>query len=177
MSDLSTDHLSPGRVYLEADNATNVGRLPGFQYQTAGSVTAGADGIRGNWEANLLNQTFFSESNFQIVQNKIRYEVYRKTQKVIDPQSTDDLFMVMRAIYLQFGKNQPINIAAQVADLNQRVAEFCVPKIVAEMEMYQTYLKDISSLPVPMQHPVSQSSAGSKSLPFKPFFGEQGNPY
>ena len=177
MSDLSTEHLSHGRVYLEADNATNVGRLPGFQHQTTGSVTAGADGIRGNWEANLLNQTFFSEANFQIVQNKIRYEVHRKTQRVIDPQSTDDMFMVMRATYLQFGKNQPTNIAAQVAELNQRVAEFCVPKIVAEMEMYQTYLKDISSMPVPLEHPMNQSSAGTKSLPFKPFFGEQGNPY
>jgi hypothetical protein len=147
-----------------------VSRLPGFQYQTTGSITAGADGIRGNWEANLLNQTFFSQDNFQIVQNKIRYEVYRKTQKVIDPQSSDDLFMIMRAIYLQFGKNQPTNIAGQIEELNQRVAEWCVPKIVAEMQMYQTYLHDIENLPVPLEHPVSQSSAGTKSLPFKQFF-------
>jgi hypothetical protein len=177
MSDLSTDNVSPGRVYLEADNATNVSRLPGFQYQTTGSVTAGADGIRGNWEPNLLNQTFFSEANFQIVQNKIRYEVYRKTQMVIDPQSSDDLFMVMRAIYLQFGKNQSTNIVGQIEELNQRVAEWSVPKITAEMEMYQTYLKDISSMPVPLPHPMSQSSAGTKSLPFKPFFGEQDHQY
>jgi hypothetical protein len=170
MSDLSAEHVSPGRVHLQADNATDVSRLPGFQYQTTGSIPAGADGIRGNWEANLLNQTFFSQDNFQIVQNKIRYEVYRKTQKVIDPQSSDDLFMIMRAIYLQFGKNQPTNIAGQIEELNQRVAEWCVPKIVAEMQMYQTYLHDIENLPVPLEHPVSQSSAGTKSLPFKQFF-------
>ncbi len=173
MSDLSIDNLSPGRVYRLADNATNVGRLPGFQYETTGSVTAGTDGIRGNWEPNLLNQTFFSEANFQIVQNKIRYEVYKKTQQIIDPQSADDLFMIMRATYLQFGKNLPTNIAGQVAELNQRVAEWCVPKIVAEMQLHETYLKDISTMPVPLAHPVSQSSAGTKSLPFKPFFGEQ----
>ncbi len=70
----------------------------------------------------------------------------------------------------QLGKNQPTNIAGQIEELNQRVAEWSVPKIVADMEMYQTYLHDIENLPVPLTHPVSQSSAGTKSMPFKQFF-------
>lgn len=168
-----TDYpVSPGRINLNADNATDVSRLPGFQYQTVGSQTAGHDGIRGNWEPNLLNQTFFSNANFQIVQNKIRYEVYQKTGKVIDPQSTDDLFMIMRAMYLQYGRNLPDNIAGQIAELNEKVADWSVPKIVAELGMFMYYQKDIQALPVPLTHPVNQSSAGSKTLPFKPFFTE-----
>jgi hypothetical protein len=162
---------TPGRVNLDARN-TDVARLPGFQYQTTGSATASADGIRGNWEPNALNQTFFSTANFQIIQNKLRYEVYKQTQEVIAPQSTDDLFMIMRAIYLTYGRNLPTNIAGQVEELNNLVADWCVPKIVAEMGMYMQYLKDIDAMPVPMEHPVSQSSAGTRSLPFKPFFGE-----
>ncbi len=164
---------SPGRVALDADNQTHVNRLPGFQYQTTAPSSAKEDGIRGNLQSNLLNQTFFSKENFQIIQNKIRFDVYQKTGQVIDQQSSDDLFMVMRAIYLQYGRNLPYDIAGQVQELNGRVAAWCVPKIVAEMSMYQQYLKDISSLPVPLSHPVNQSSAGTKSLPFKPFFGEQ----
>ncbi len=164
--------VSPGRIDLNADNATNVSRLPGFQYQTTGSQTAGHDGIRGNWEPNLLNQNFFSNANFQIVQNKIRYEVYQKTGKVIDPQSADDLFMIMRAMYLQYGKNLPTNIAEQIAELNDKVAEWSVPKIVAEIGMFDYYKRDIQTLPTPLMHPVSQSSAGTKTLPFKPFFTE-----
>jgi hypothetical protein len=58
----------------------------------------------------------------------------------------------------------------QIEDLNERVAVWCVPKILAEVSMYKTYTKDISSMPVPLSHPVNQSSAGTKSLPFKEFF-------
>lgn len=162
---------TPGRVNLDARNE-DIARLPGFQYQTKGSETASADGIRGNWEPNLLNQTFFSQANFQILQNKIRYEVYAQTREVIAPQSTDDLFMIMRAVYLTYGRNLPTNIAGQIEELNKLVADWCVPKIAAEVSMYKQYLRDIDTMPVPMEHPVSLSSAGTRSLPFKPFFGE-----
>lgn len=172
MAQLETDlPLTSGRVSLDAENATNVARLPGFQYETRSSATAAMDGIRGNWEPNLLNQTFFSPANFKIVQNKIRYDVYEKTGQVIDEQSTDDLFMIMRAMYLQYGRNLPTHIAEQVQELNQRAADWCIPKIIAEVNMFAQYQKDISNMPVPMSHPVNQSSAGTKSLPFKSFFG------
>lgn len=165
---------TPGRVNLEARNE-DIARLPGFQYQTSGLTTASADGIRGNWEPNLLNQTFFSPANFQILQNKIRYEVHQQTGKVIAEQSSDDLFMIMRAIYLTYGRNLPTNIAGQIEELNNLVSDWCVPKIAAEIGMYTQYLKDIDAMPVPMSHPVSQSSAGTKSLPFKPFFDDHLN--
>jgi hypothetical protein len=167
---MSEYQQSPGRLTLNAENATEVSRLPGFRYETTASSTATTDGIRGNWEPNTLNQTFFSPANFQILQNKIRHDIYIKTQKVIDPVSSDDLFMIMRAIYLQYGRNLPYKIREQIEELNQYVTEYCVPKIIAEVEMYDTYLKDISSLPVPMIHPMNQSSAGTKSLPFKSYF-------
>jgi hypothetical protein len=35
--------------------------------------------------------------------------------------------------------------------------------------MYEYYLKDISTLPTPLPQPMSMSSAGSKSLPFRKF--------
>jgi hypothetical protein len=76
----------------------------------------------------------------------------------------------MRAIYLQYCRNLPDRIAEQIDDLNKRVVAFCVPKIVAEVNMYKYYLKDISTLPVQLQQPVNVSSAGTRTLPFKPFF-------
>jgi hypothetical protein len=171
-----SDQQSPGRVFLDSHNMP-IAHLPGFQYQINGSHTAGMDGIRGNWEPNLLNQTFFSQANFQIIQNKIRYEVYQKTGRVIDPQSADDLFMIMRAMYLQYGRNLPNNIAGQIEELNSYVANWSVPKIVAEVKMFEQYQKDISSLPVPLEHPQNLSSAGSKSKPLPTFFGEQGSAF
>jgi hypothetical protein len=167
---MNIDPHTPGRVNLEAQHADEFGRLPGFQYETDGQTTAGVDGIRGNWEPNALNQTYFSPANFRILQNKIRYEVYKETGQVIDEQSSDDLFMIMRAIYLSYGKNLPTQIREQIEELNDYVADWCVPKIVAEVQMYSQYLKDVSQMPVPMSHPVSLSSAGTKTRPFKQFF-------
>lgn len=167
---MQTEQQTPGRLNLEATNATEVSRLPGFQYQQTPSSSATMDGIRGNWEPNLLNQTYFSPANFRIVQNSIRRAVYEETGQIIDEQSADDLFMIMRATYLTYGRNLPYNIKEQIEELNGRVADWCVPKIVAEVHMYAQYLRDIDTMPVPMSHPVSLSSAGTKSQPFKPFF-------
>lgn len=164
---------SPGRVFLSSAatrEAQSVSALPGFAYATSAPSNAGMEGVRGNMERTLLNQTFFSAANFQIIQNGIRKNTFDHTGIVIDPVSSDDLFMVMRAIYLQYSRNLPDRIAEQIKDLNDRVVAYCVPKIVAEVNMYKYYLKDISTLPVQIQQPVNVSSAGTRSLPFKPFF-------
>lgn len=166
---MNTMNVSPGRVELSGGTG-DVAHVRGFEYATAPPSSAPTSGIRGNMEANPLNQAYFSAPNFQIIQNAIRKTVHDKTGEIIDPVSTDDLFMVMRAIYLQYGRNLPTQIREQIEELNERVVAWCVPKIVAEVNMYKTYTKDISSMPIPMAHPMSQSSAGTRSLPFKQFF-------
>ena len=163
-------NVSPGRVDLSDSSAGDVAHVRGFEYATTAPSSAPTSGIRGNLEATPLNQTYFSAANFQISQNAIRKAVYDKTGEIIDPVSTDDLFMVMRAIYLQYGRNLPSQIREQIEELNERVVAWCVPKILSEVNMYKTYKKDITTMPVPMAHPMSLSSAGSKSLPFKQFF-------
>jgi hypothetical protein len=164
---------SPGRVFLSAATtreSQSIASLPGFAYSTTAPDNAGMEGVRGNLERTLLSQTFFSAENFQIIQNAIRKSAFDHTGSIIDPVGTDDLFMVMRAIYLQYSRNLPTQIAEQIKDLDDRVVAYCVPKIVAEVNMYRYYLKDISTLPVQISQPVNVSSAGTRSLPFKPFF-------
>lgn len=162
---------SPGRVNLESKNSEyeNVSRLGGFQYSVQAPINAGADGVRGNRERTPMNQAYFSPDNFQIIQNAIRFKVFEKTGKIIDPVSSDDLFMVMRAIYLQYGRNLPDQIPEQIQDLNARVVAWCLPNILSEVSFFETYKKDISSMPLPLTHPQNVSHAGTKSLPLKPF--------
>jgi hypothetical protein len=107
-----------------------------------------------------------------IVQNKIRREVYdrSKGEFLVDAQSADELMIVMRSMYLQYGKNLPDHISEQITELNQIVADWCVPKILAEASMHRSYLRDIQQLPVPMSHPVLLTKAGSKSEEFRGFF-------
>ena len=60
--------------------------------------------------------------------------------------------------------------AEQIAELNQMVADFSVPKIIAEASMHKTYLHDLQNLPVPLAHPIMLTKTGSKSASFDRFF-------
>ena len=143
-----------------------------FGYRTTTAPSEADDAIRGNMVATPLNTAYFSPANVQIVQNKIRREVYdrSKGEFLIAPQSADELMIVMRAMYLQYGKNLPDHIPEQIEELNQIVADWCVPKILAEVSMHQTYLRDIQHLPMPMERPILLTKAGSKSEEFRGFF-------
>ena len=144
----------------------------GFGYRTAVDENPGQDLMRGNWLENTLSRTFFSPENTKIIQNAIRKTVYDRSgdkQWVIDEQSADELQIVMRSLYLQYAKNLEIDIPGQIHELNRLVIEWCVPRIMSEVQMYEYYLKDISTLPTPLPQPMSVSSAGSKSVPFRNF--------
>jgi hypothetical protein len=165
-----------GRVNLEARPSAG-GFLAnpaqgGFGYRTAVDQNPAQDLMRGNWLETPLSRAFFSPENTKIIQNAIRREVYDRSgdkQWVIDEQSADELQIVMRSLYLQYAKNLEFDIPGQIAELNKLVINWCVPRIMSEVGMYQYYLKDISALPIPLPQPMSMSSAGTKSLPFRKF--------
>ena len=164
--------LGNGRINLQVreTGVPSTTPLPGFGFRTETGDSQAEDAIRGNHEKTPLNQAYFSPANFQIVQNKIRREVFDRAGYMIDPQSADQLFMVMRGMYNQYCRHQPTDIPGQIAELNKMVADWAVPKIVAEVSMYATYLRDIQTLPVPMEQPVQLSMKGSRSIEFKSFF-------
>lgn len=164
---------SNGRINLDERPGAGGGTsVPGFGWRSTGDCSAKADMIRGNWEPNALNQNFFSPENVQIIQNGVRRKVYddSKSEILIDPQSADELLIVMRSMYLTYGRNEPVRIVEQITELNKHVVEWCAPRILSEVSMYKTYRKDIQTLPVPMSHPVNISGAGTKSKPLPKFF-------
>jgi hypothetical protein len=146
--------------------------LPGFDYRQTSVASEADDAIRGNVVATPLNKLFFSPANVQIVQNKLRRDVYDRSggEFLIDNQSVDELLIIMRAMYLQYGKNQPTHIAEQIQDLNQLVVDWAVPKILSECSMHKTYLYDIQNMPIPLSQPVHISQKGTKSSSFDRFF-------
>jgi hypothetical protein len=164
--------MNNGRVNFGRAGVTSALQLPGFDYRKESVASEADDAIRGNVMANPLNQTFFSPANVQIVQNKLRREVYdrSKGEFLIDDQSVDELLIVMRAMYLQYGKNQPDRIREQIMELNQIVTDWCIPKILSECSMHKTYLHDIQNLPIPMEQPVHISQKGTKSGTLDRFF-------
>ena len=90
--------------------------------------------------------------------------MFRESQKVISKQNETELMVIMRSIYLQYAKNLPNNILAQIRELNARVLDYVVPKITVELNQYDTYIRDASGLPVPMDRGQNTSVTGTKFL-------------
>lgn len=113
-----------------------------------------------------LNQLFFSSKNIENLQCMIRYGVYLQSNKqyTIDNQSESELYVIMRSVFLQHSRNLDTNVKEQIRDLNKLVVLEVVPKILSELQMHYTYMRDISSNPIPLSHPVNESSAGTKRL-------------
>jgi hypothetical protein len=164
-----------GRVNLSAGSLgaeTNPDSVPGFGYERTVETKFTNDMLRGNWEHSSLSDAFFSKNNMDAIQASIRKEVFNKSQPkgyIIDDQSVDELKIIMRAIYYQYSRNLPNDIAGQVKELNDRILAWSVPHILSAVDHYVYYIKDIDTLPVPMALPVNLTRAGSKSLPFNSF--------
>ena len=120
---------------------------------------------------NPLSSLFFSELNVNALQEAIRYQVYLKSDKqhIIDKQSETELYIIMRGMYLQYGRHRIGNHIEEVKSLNQHVIDYCVPKILNEIHIYTFYKNDIQKLPIPMDRGELASSKGTKVLVMKEF--------
>jgi len=146
--------------------------LPEFNTNTSVEKDFQTDMLRGNWEKSSVSQGFFSAANVEIIQTRIRKDVFDRSQPkgyVIDKQSADELKIIMRAIYLQYARNLPNDIPAQIDDLNTKVINWSVPHILSAVDHYHFYINDISHLPIPLAQPQHLSRAGTRSLPANPF--------
>jgi hypothetical protein len=160
---MSSSQYQNGRVIM--NNTQNVkdmnmieGNKPNNNFQV--------ESLYGIQETSKLNQLFFSKKNMDIIQNNIRYTVYVKTNKkhIIDKQSDIELQIIMRSTYLQHSPNLEYNYKEQIEYLNKLVVDWCVEKIIPQLEQYIGYLKEVEYMPMPIDLPVNLSSKGSRTL-------------
>lgn len=104
---------------------------------------------------NAVSRTYFSNDNVERLQRQIIQEVFRVSQKKIGKQSYNELQIIMKSIYLQYGRNLPTEIEEQVTTLNKYVLDECVRIIVPNVLQYNKYLEDITS-PIPIM-PLAQN--------------------
>lgn len=140
-------------------------KIPAKQCSTYVNATEGI------WNETNLSKTYFSRENIQIIQNAIRRGIYEKSNKqyIIGEQSCDDLKMIMRSIFLQHSKNLPYNIQEQIIELNKIVVKDCINRIYSEARGYMQYIRDASTLVVPIERPV-YDKIDDKELIFKSWF-------
>lgn len=111
--------------------------------------------IKGILEENSLNSLFFSDTNMKVIQDTLRYRVYKNTNQVISNQSPNDLYIIMRSIMLQYANFRTgiDNIVDEIKRLNEKVLEYSVENVTSNVKQHQGYIEDLSKLPVPMEHP------------------------
>jgi len=125
------------------------------------------DLLKGFQEAEPVSIAFFAERNVNFMKHLI-CDVIRKQSAgkyVLTPesQSTSELLIIMRSIYLTNAKQLPDNIGSQVEELNYAVLLDIVPRVLKNIQQQLTYIRDQSSQPLTMERPLCVSSAGLRS--------------
>lgn len=143
---------TPGTSYHMFENAS-----------TPYSFQHSVNSIQG--KTNVSN-VFFSPKNIENIHNGIINNVSQKTGFKIAKQNETELQIIMRSIFLQYGKNNPCQIAEQVEELNRKVLDYAINRIITEISQYLEYKDTVNKLPLPLTHPQNLSNAGKKSLSF-----------
>lgn len=112
-----------------------------------------------------LSELFFSNENINRIQNKIKKEVFIRTNgKFIlrVNQNETDLINVMLSVYAVDAINSPYNIVKQVKTLNHKTIQRIVPDMISMIKMENKYLSDITKPLDPIALPVNVNNAGRK---------------
>ena len=141
-----------GRIFIAPDEAVRPYEL--FKTSTQPQQTDTSI-ISNIVVPNALSRTYFSNDNIERLQLMIIDAVYKTCQKKISRQSYQELQIIMKSMYLQYGRNLSYDIEGQVATLNKYVVDECVRIIVPNVLQYNKYMDDITS-PVPVM-PLSQN--------------------
>lgn len=155
---------SNGRINITEPNIETLFSL--YDKIPANQCTTYRSNTQGIWDNNALSISFFSKENMKIIQNGIRYGVYKKSnsQYIIGEQNCEILNTIMRSIFLQHSTNQEENITDQIELLNKLVLDYCIPQIYGEAQGYKKYLHDVSTLAIPMANPINSSQRDKNNV-------------
>ena len=123
------------------------------------------EGIQSEGE---MSKLFFSDENFKRIQKMIKKEVFVKTKgefKLDVDQDQKDLFLTMRAIYLENARFLPGQIVRQVKKLNQKVVDESIPGILTNIRQWYGYQKEINQPLKPIPRPMNVNNRGRLTLP------------
>ncbi len=122
---------------------------------------------------------FFSTENVNYIQDRIKNEVKKIAGQDINNQSVDEILIIMRStlIYAYSGwlpggnkdnltnrGEKPCSLEDQLSRLNKSVIQECVKQVLSGINQYKLYMKDKSSMPMPLSLPIYTSMAGSREL-------------
>ena len=107
-----------------------------------------------------VSLAFFSAVNLNYLQLRIRNEFYQLTQVVVDKQRTEDLLTLMRYVYIAYARRLNEHEAEQLRELNDRVVRTALPQIATGVEQHLNYIRDASTMAMPMDRAQSTTIKG-----------------
>ena len=109
-----------------------------------------------------LNTLFFSDFNKNLLQRGIRQSFKNKTGIAIDYQNPDDLYSLMRVVFINNSGDHHSRINEQVKAMNGRVISTAISQIQTGVSQYIAYAEDIDTISIPNDRPVNTSTMGNK---------------
>lgn len=150
--------LSQEEIERQIDIHNKQTNMHSTPYHNAIHKIGASDLLKGIQEINNISNVFFSDTNVNAINTAIRAQIKKEFNQLIPDQINNSLFIIMRSIYLQFSQNASTNdVIAEVKYLNKLVINYCLEKIISELEAYNSYINDISFLPQPIDHPSTTS--------------------
>lgn len=162
------NNLNNGRINLQGPDISKLFEI--YEQIPSKEQVSLRNPISTVWEDSILSEAFFSIANTKIIQNAIRANVFRKTNKIISPVDDDILTMTMKTIFIGNAKNLPNNITNQIKNINNIVINFSVDRVLLNLKGHLHYLNDISTLPKPNDRPMLTDSKHIELDPFQGFF-------
>ena len=115
-----------------------------------------------------LPNTFFSDENIKLINKKLISEVFKNTngEYKIKPQSSEQLLIIMRYVFVEYARHLPYDIKGQINELNCRVVNEILPNVITNAQQHIGYLRDIEKIREPLPLPISTKyTSNSKTLP------------
>lgn len=109
-----------------------------------------------------LNTLFFSSFNVNLLQRGIRQDFKNKTGLSIDYQSEDDLYGIMRVVFINNSGDHFTRVNEQVKMMNTQVIKTAVSQIQSGVSQYMGYVHDMDRGLEPINRPVNTSTYGNK---------------
>jgi hypothetical protein len=109
-----------------------------------------------------LNTLFFSEFNMNLLQRGIRQDFKNKTGISIDKQNQNDLYSIMRVVFINNSGDHNSNVQEQVRYMNSIVIKTASSQVQTGVSQLMGYLRDTESNAKPNDLPVSTTNYGKK---------------
>lgn len=137
-----TDTQYNGRLFFTPQDNTKSYEL----FEDQNKEKCSVDNLFTNQEKTPLSTKYFSKENLDKIQNKIIESVFNesKGEFKIGRQSDLQLQIIMRSIYLTYGRNKNTHVNHQVAELNNKVLSEALKSILPNIKQFLHYKKDIS---------------------------------